>query len=167
MRRILGISTFCMIFLFCNGCSHFADINVTSEINSNEGSNINQTFKEEMISTIKDVSEIYKYSSEEDLTEEQIAEELITLLLKELKFESEIRTYNIIEYKNLSISFDNYNEYELRNNERFLSGTVDVIFEGTLSPIGADNIVPEGEYVHVNVGEWILEMGDECIIRRP
>lgn len=100
------------------------------------------------IRTIGQVSTVYTREEELGHTAvREVAELLMTELLNDLKTEQDGRTFTIMDWKNLSVSSDRMYDAWI------VTGDVEVLYEGILSPIGDSDMVPQGEYVSVSIGE--------------
>jgi hypothetical protein len=84
----------------------------------------------------------------------EVAELLMTKLLDDLKTGQDGRTFIITDWKNLSLSADRIYDAWV------VTGDVEVLYEGILSPIGDSDTVPQGEYVNVSLGERYLRYED-------
>lgn len=100
------------------------------------------------IRTIGQVSTVYTREEELGHTAvREVAELLMTELLNDLKTEQDGRTFTIMDWKNLSVSTDRMYDAWV------VTGDVEVLYKGILSPIGDSDMVPQGEYVSVSIGE--------------
>ena len=114
-----------------------------------------ELYREKLIHTIGQVPDVYTREGELGHTAvKKVAELLMTELLDDLEMQQNGRTFTITDWKNLSVSADRMYDAWL------VTGEVEVRYAGILSPIGDSDIVPEGEYVSVSLGERYLRNDD-------
>ena len=141
----------------------------TKKENSSDDKNKkNEIIIPDEISTMVQITKEYSIKSEKDLDINDVAKQLITIALDELKTEEEKRTFVLLDYKNVSCTVtDQHSQLAkdlhltLDENTWFLTAGVDIIYKGTYSPVGPDTMVPEGEYVDVYFGERYITRTDD------
>lgn len=82
-------------------------------------------------------------------------------LMQEQIGDSNLRTYEILEFKNISYFKEEVSD---ENNRMYFTVYADVIYTGVLSPIGDSQIVPDGEYVGVSLGSLCIRDLDKVYI---
>ncbi len=109
-------------------------------------------YRPSLISTIADVTNVYRLELEMGHKEvREIAETMTIQLLNDLKDEEAGRTFTILDWKDLIVRADRMYDAWV------VTGDVNVRYEGVLSPVGESSLVTGGEYVNISLGERHLK----------
>lgn len=146
MKKCIMFICVIMIIFSISGCNE----NSSSDSTSNE-----------KICTFSSISEIYKLdASNTDMTINEVTEKLLVSLLTDVSKQKDNLGFRIVEYKDLEYNFIDDNSMEENKNLWHIDASVYVKYEGTISPIGPANIIPDNEFVLISLGEWYIEKND-------